>query len=214
MFKHKRSYRAFVPILVVFLALFVVACGGSSPTSTGSSGSGTPSSSGPKALKIIAVPKSLASSYWTIVENGVKCAASKLPNVNVVWNGVQTDTQISDQISLLQNYITQSPDGLLYAATDAKALYPVTQSAVTQNIPVFNFDSGTTPQTVPLFATDNTAAAAKAADLMGQLLNGTGKIAVLEFVPGSATNDQRVDGFKQELTAKYPNIQIVADQAD
>ncbi len=211
MFKQKWSYRAFVPILVVFLTLFVAACGGSNPTS---SGSGTPSSSGPKALKIIAVPKSVASSYWTIVENGIKCYASKVPNVNVVWNGVQTDTQISDQISLLQNYITQSPDGILYAATDAKALYPVTQAAQSANIPVFNFDSGTTPQAVPLFATDNSAAAAKAADEMGTLLNGTGKIAVLEFVPGSATNDQRVNGFKTELAAKFPGIQIVADQAN
>jgi ribose transport system substrate-binding protein len=197
--------------MVVFLALFVVACGGSSPTTTTGS---TPTSSGPKALKIIAVPKSLASSYWTIVENGIKCYASKVPGVNIVWNGVQTDTQVSDQISLLQNYITQSPDGILYAATDAKALAAVTQQAVSANIPIFNFDSGTNPQSVPLFATDNTASAAKAADEMGTLLNGTGKIALLEFVPGSATNDQRVNGFKQELTAKYPNIQIVADQAD
>ena len=212
MFKHKWSYRTFAPIMVVFLALLVVACG--STTSTSTSTSTTPTSSGSKTLKIIAVPKSLASSYWTIVENGVKCYASKVPNVNIVWNGVQTDTQVSDQISLLQNYITQSPDGILYAATDAKALAPVTQQAVSANIPVFNFDSGTTPQTVPLFATDNTAAAAKAADEMGTLLNGTGKIALLEFVPGSATNDQRVDGFKQELAAKFPNIQIVADQAN
>ncbi len=207
MFKPKRSYSAFAPIMVIFLALLVVACGGSS--------SGSPTtSSGPKSLKIIAVPKSVASSYWTIVENGIKCYASKVPAVNIVWNGVQTDTQISDQISLLQNYITQSPDGILYAATDAKALSPVTQQAVSAHIPVFNFDSGTIPQTVPLFATDNTASAAKAADEMGTLLNGTGTIALLEFVPGSATNDQRVNGFKQELTAKYPNIKIVADQAD
>jgi ribose transport system substrate-binding protein len=207
MFKQKQSYRVFAPIMIVFLALLVVACGGGSSSTTSTS-------SGPKSLKIIAVPKSVASSYWTIVENGIKCYASKVPGVSVVWNGVQTDTQISDQISLLQNYITQSPDGLLYAATDAKALYPVTQQAVNQHIPVFNFDSGTTPQTVPLFATDNTASAAKAADEMGTLLKGSGKIALLEFVPGSATNDQRVNGFKQELAAKYPNIKIVADQAD
>ncbi|HYX48914.1 MAG TPA: substrate-binding domain-containing protein, partial [Ktedonobacteraceae bacterium] len=209
MFKQKRSYRAFAPIMVVFLAFLVVACGGGGSATTSAS-----TSSGPKPLKIIAVPKSLASSYWTIVENGVKCYATKVPGVNIVWNGVQTDTQISDQISLLQNYITQSPDGILYAATDAKSLATVTQQAVSANIPVFNFDSGTTPQNVPIFSTNNTAAAAKAADEMGTLLNGTGKIALLEFVPGSATNDQRVNGFKQELQAKFPNIQIVADQAN
>src|SRR5947209_5233364 len=150
MFKQRRSYRAFAPIMVVFLALLMVACGGGSGPSTSST------SSGPKSLKIIAVPKSVASSYWTIVENGIKCYASKTTDVNIVWNGVQTDTQVSDQISLLQNYITQSPDGLLYAATDAKALASVTQQAVSAPIPIFNFDSGTTPQPVPLFATDNT----------------------------------------------------------
>ena len=34
MFKQKRSYRAFAPIMVVFLALLVVACGSTSTAST------------------------------------------------------------------------------------------------------------------------------------------------------------------------------------
>ena len=202
MFKHTWSYRTFALILAVSLTLVAAACGS------------TTTSSGPKTLKIIGIPKSLASSYWTIVENGLKCYATKVPNVNVVWDGVQTDTQVSDQISLIQNYISQKPDGILYAATDATALGPVTQQAISGGIPIFNFDSGTSPQNVPLFATSNSSAAAKAADQLGSELNGTGKIAILEFVPGSATNDQRVNGFKQELAAKYPNIKIVADQAD
>ena len=201
MFKHKWSYRTLALILAVFMTLLVAACGE------------TPAS-GPKALKIIGVPKSLASSYWTIVENGMKCYASKVQNVNIVWDGVPTDQQLDGQISLLQNYISQKPDGILYAAIDAKALHPINQQAKSAGVPIFSFDSGTDPQDIPLFATSNTAAAAKAADEMGTLLNGTGKIAILEFVPGSATNDQRVKGFKDELTAKYPNIQIVADQVD
>ena len=198
----KPSYYVFGTLMAVLLTMMLASCGGSSSTG------------GTKTLKIIAVPKSLASSYWEIVHNGVKCAASKVPNVNIVWDGVQNDTQVSGQISLLQNYITQSPDGILYAATDAKALATVNQQAAGANIPIFTFDSGTDPQTVPLFATSNTAAAAKAADEIGTKLNGKGKVAVLEFVPGSATNDQRVNGFKQELSSKYPNIQIVADQKD
>ena len=134
MFKHKRSYHKFAPIVAVFLALLVAGCGG-----------GNTPASGPKTLKIIGIPKSLASSYWTIVENGLKCYASKVPNVNVVWDGVQTDTQVSDQIALIQNYISQKPDGILYAATDAKALASVNQQAASAGIPIFNFDSGTDP---------------------------------------------------------------------
>jgi ribose transport system substrate-binding protein len=201
MFKLTRSYRVLASILAIFLTLAVAGCGGSS-------------ASGPKALKIIGVPKSLASSYWTIVENGMKCYASKTQNVNIVWDGVPTDQQLDGQISLLQNYISQKPDGILYAAIDAKALHPINQQATSAGVPIFSFDSGTDPQDIPLFATSNTAAAAKAADEMGTLLNGAGKIAILEFVPGSATNDQRVKGFKDELSSKYPNVQIVADQVD
>lgn len=205
------SKHMFSAILAIVLALVVVGCG--STTTTTSTG-GTSTSSGSSNLKIVVVPKTLGSSYWDIVQQGAQCAASKLQNVSIVWDGTTAETDVSGQISLLQNYITQKPNGIIYAATDAKALVQISTQATQQNIPVENIDSGTNPQPagVPLFATDNTASAAKAADLLGTALNGTGNIAVIEFVKGSATNDQRVNGFKTELAAKYPNIHIVADQ--
>jgi len=203
----KLSRRVTTTILAVLLALVVVGCGSTTA-------SGTPASSGPGSLKIVVVPKTLGSSYWDVVQQGAQCAASKLSGVNIVWDGTTAETDVSGQISLLQNYITQKPDGIIYAATDAKALVQVSTQATQAGIPVENIDSGTTPQpaTVPLFATNNTASAAKAADLLGAALNGTGNIAIIEFVKGSATNDQRVSGFQTELAAKYPNIHIVADQ--
>ncbi len=207
----KVSKHMFSTILAIILALVVVGCG--SATTTTSTG-GTSTSSGNSNLKIVVVPKTLGSSYWDIVQQGAQCAASKLQNVSIVWDGTTAETDVSGQISLLQNYITQKPSGIIYAATDAKALVQISTQATQQSIPVENIDSGTNPQpaNVPLFATDNTASAAKAADLLGTALNGAGNIAVIEFVKGSATNDQRVNGFKTELAAKYPNIHIVADQ--
>ena len=204
------SKHIFSTMLVIFLAIVITGCSGSGSTSTG----GTSTGSGNSNLKIIVVPKTLGSSYWDVVQQGAQCAASKLQNVNIVWDGTTAETDVSGQISLLQNYITQKPNGIIYAATDAKALVQVSNQATQQSIPVENIDSGTSPQpgNVPLFATDNTASAAKAADLLGTALGGTGNIAVIEFVKGSATNDERVNGFKTELAAKYPNIHIVADQ--
>ncbi len=183
--------------------MLLAACGSSTTTS------------GPAALKIVVIPKTLGSSYWDVVQQGAQCAASKYPNVSIVWDGTTAETDISGQVSIIQNYITQKPSGIIFAATDAKTLAPVAQQATSQGIPVANIDSGIDPQgNVPLFATNNTNSAAKAADTLGAALNGAGNIAIIEFVPGSATNDQRVNGFKTELAAKYPNIKIVADQAD
>jgi ribose transport system substrate-binding protein len=210
----RESSRVASTILMIVLALFVAACGqGSSSTGSGSSSGGS-SSSNSSALKIVVIPKTIGNNYWDTVQAGAQCAASKQTNVKIVWDGTTTETDVTGQITMLQNYITQKPSGIIYAATDAKALGNISNQATQQSIPVENIDSGTTPQPsdVPLFATDNTASAAKAADLLGAALGGKGKIAIIEFVKGSATNDQRVNGFKTELAAKYPNVQIVADQ--
>jgi ribose transport system substrate-binding protein len=39
------------------------------------------------------------------------------------------ETDVNGQVNLLQNFIQQGVDGLVYAATDAKVLYQVTKSA-------------------------------------------------------------------------------------
>lgn len=202
----------FTILLLAVLALQTAACGqvvqSTSGTTTTSGGNAAT-----KALKIAVVPKSLGPDFWEQVHKGAVCAASKQQNVTVQWDSVTTDTDVTGQINLLKNYLTQGVDGLVYAATDAKALAQVSDQAVTSKIPVVNFDSGTNPQpaTVPLFATDNVASAVKAADLLAQALHNTGKVAFIPFQAGSNTNDQRAQGFLQGLK-KYPGLQLVATQ--
>lgn len=189
-------------VVVLALATFVTACGG------GGGGGG-----GAKPLKIAVVPKAIGFDFWNSVRKGADCAASKQQSVSVVWNGVTAETDVTGQVSLLQNYITQKVDGLVYAATDAKALYQVSQQATQAGIPTINIDSGTTPQpdNVPVFKTDNVAGAKKAADFLAQAVGDKGKVALIEFEPGSQTNDQRASGFKDGLKG-HPNLQLVADQ--
>jgi ribose transport system substrate-binding protein len=198
-----------VAALIAVLLLVTAGCG----SGTGGGGSGGSSSSAGKQLNIAVVPKAVGFDYWTHVQAGAQCAAQKLGNVNVEWNGVAAETDITGQINLLNGYISRGVDALIYAATDAHALVPVTQRAQTAKIPVYNIDSGTTPQQVPLFATDNIKGANQVADLMNQYLHGKGDVALLEFQPGSMTNDQRKQGFIDGLK-KYPGLNLVADQAD
>jgi ribose transport system substrate-binding protein len=137
-----------------------------------------------------------------------------MTDVKVQWDGVTTETDVTGQVNLLQNFLTRQVDGLVYAATDAKVLAQVSRDALSQHIPVINIDSGTSPQpaTVPVFATDNIAAARKAADLLAEALGpGEHKIAFIPFRPGTVTNDQRTTGFKEGL-AKHPNLRLVAEQ--
>jgi ribose transport system substrate-binding protein len=179
------------------------------------SGASTPSSGGSasKALTIAVVPKAVGFDYWTHVEAGAKCAAAKLGKVAVDWNGVSAETDVTGQVTLLNGYIDRGVDGLIYAATDVKALLPVTARAQGARVPVYNIDSGTTPQQVPLFATDNLKGAHDVAALMNTYLKGHGNVAIIEFQPGTMTDNQRKQGFVQGLT-NYPGMHLVADQPD
>ena len=124
-------------VLAVF-ALQTAACGQVVQSTTTNSGGNKAT----KALKIAVVPKSVGPDFWEQVHKGAVCAASKQKNVSVQWDGVTTDTDVTGQVNLLKNFLTQGVDGLVYAATDAKALAQVSDQATKSKIPVVNFDSG------------------------------------------------------------------------
>ena len=193
--------------------LLTSGCGGVTVPGSGAGGDPKVKASGPITLAV--VPKAVGFDFWDSVRKGAECAASKMTDVTVQWDGVTTETDVTGQVNLLQNFLTRQVDGLVYAATDAKVLAQVTQDTLSQNVPVINIDSGTNPQpdNVPLFATDNVAAARKAADLLADALGpGEHNVAFIPFQPGTMTNDQRTTGFKEGL-AKHPNLKLVAEQS-
>jgi ribose transport system substrate-binding protein len=193
--------------------LLISGCGEVTVQGSGPGDGPNVKSSGP--ITIAVVPKAVGFDFWESVRKGAQCAASKLTDVKVQWDGVTAETDVTGQVNLLQNFLTREVDGLVYAATDAKVLAQVTQDAQSRNVPVINIDSGTDPQpdNVPVFATDNVAAARKAADLLAEALGpGDHNVAFIPFQPGTVTNDQRTTGFKEGL-AKHPNLKLVAEQS-
>lgn len=166
-------------------------------------------------IHLAVVPKSIGLDYWDKAHKGAQCAASQLgKSVSIVWNGVTDETDVVGQLDLLNNYVTEGVNGLVYAATDATALAGVTQNATSAGIKVTNIDSGTTPQPkgTPLLASNNFTGARMAADALARAIGGSGgKIAIIAFHAGSQTNDQRVQGFTGELK-KYPKLKLVGIQ--
>ena len=184
----------------------LAACGSGS---SGSSGSGSGSSGSTKTIAV--VPKSVGLFYWGTVHAGAMAAAKK-NHVNIIWKGTETETDVTGQENILQDFINRHVDGIAFAASDAHGLVGMANSAKAQGIPVVNIDSGLSPQTPPLVATDNIAAAGKAADILDQLV-GSGQVALLPFVPSAETSIQREQGFVNGLK-KYPGLQLVAKQYD
>ncbi|SFU84749.1 ABC transporter substrate-binding protein [Alicyclobacillus macrosporangiidus] len=184
----------------------------SNSTSATNSGTNATAVSGGKTYRIAVIPKAVGFDYWETVHAGAEAAAKDLGNVSIVWKGTSAETDINGQISMIEDFINQHVDALVVAATDAKALVPVLQQAQKSGIKVITIDSGTDPQVSDSFvATDNVHAAAEAADEMNKLLGGKGDVALIPFVPGASTSNQREQGFKDEL-GKYPGLHLVATQ--
>jgi ribose transport system substrate-binding protein len=203
----------FLAALMVATVL-AVACGAEVRESGGGQeGTGGGGKEGPISLAV--VPKAIGFSFWDTVQQGARCAASRNEDVSIQWDGVTQETNVNGQVDLLQNFVSQGVDGLVYAATDAKVLHRVTRNALDQGITVVNIDSGTDPQPdqVPVFATDNVAAAEKVPDLLAEQIGSEGgKIAFIPFQQGTRTNEAREKGFKRGLE-DHPELELVAEQS-
>jgi ribose transport system substrate-binding protein len=204
--------RTILVLLTVALAATLAACGAQVRESGGGESGG--SQEGP--LRIAVVPKAVGFDFWEQVRIGAQCAANEAggEEVQIQWDGVTAETNVSGQVDLLTNFTTQGVDGLVYAATDAKVLADVSRNALDQGLTVVNIDSGTDPQPeqVPVVATDNVAAAEEATEYLIEEMGGEGEVAFIPFQPGTATNDTRTEGFKNVLE-ENPNVELVAEQS-
>jgi ribose transport system substrate-binding protein len=212
--------RQIVAVLLAATFALVAAAACAQVRESGGGGQGGGGGKGENApVRLAVVPKAIGFDFWETVRLGAECAGQKAQgDVNVQWDGVTDERDVNGQVNLLQNFIQQGVDGLVYAATDAKVLADVSQQALDQGVTVVNIDSGTDPQPeqVPVFATDNVAAATKVPDLIADALKEKGKdggkVAYIPFQPGTATNDQRIEGFKNGMK-DHPELELVAEQS-
>jgi ribose transport system substrate-binding protein len=190
-------------------ALVLAAC----TSNTGSSGAATPTASGGGAKPYIPiVSKGFQHQFWQAVKKGAEQEAAK-ENVTVNFEGPASETQVDQQMDMLQAEFDKHPAAVCFAALDSKAAVPLLQKFKDANIPVIGFDSGVDSDIpVTTAATDNIAAAGTAADKLAAAIGGSGKVGLIVHDQTSRTGIDRRDGFLKEMKAKYPNIQIIGPQ--
>ena len=161
-------------VLAVLLGGCMVAgllagCGGSSSSSSSDSSSDSAKSDGDsgKGYHFEVVVKSFQSSYWQAAKQGIDTAAKEL-GVKCNTTGPNAESDIADQVNMLNNAINQNPDGIALAACDQNSVIEALQSAKDKGIPVVCFDSGVpdAPEgsVYATVVTDNGGAGAIAAD--------------------------------------------------
>jgi len=167
---------------------------------------------GGKTFRIAVIPKGTSHVYWQSLHAGTAKAAHDL-GVQILWNGPATEGQREEQFKIVEDMITRNVDDIVLAPLDNKALVPAIHEAAQAGIPVVIIDSAAdTDEYVSFVATDNYAGGAKAAETLGDLLHGKGRVILVRYSPGSASTMKREQGFEDTLKKKFPEMKIVADE--
>jgi rhamnose transport system substrate-binding protein len=97
-----------------------------------------------KEITAVDIPKLVGIGYFAATTKGQAEAAGELGNVKVSTDG-PTEANIDDQITFIDNYITQGVNAILFAANDPVAIAPVLKKALAAGIHVIGYDANAQP---------------------------------------------------------------------
>jgi ribose transport system substrate-binding protein len=164
---------------------------------------------------IAVIPKGTSHEYWKSIHAGAIKAQRELKgrgiNVKLFWNGPLREDDRDQQIQVVENFMTRRVSGIVLAPLDSQALVAAVANATLARIPVVIIDSAlNSDKYVSFVATDNYKGGELAAARMGELLGGKGRVIVLRYVLGSASNEARENGFIDTIKKKFPGIKIIS----
>ena len=188
-------------VLSTVMALSMVACGGATeeaPAATTETTETTETAETTEdSLHFEVLVKSFQSTYWQAAVKGINQACAEL-GVTANCNGPANESDIADQVQMLDAAIEAAPAGIGLAACDTKSVLDSLAVAAEKGIPVVCFDTGVenAPEgsVYATVATDNVAAGACAA---------TNMFPVIEAKIAAATADApvRIGEVNQDATA-------------
>jgi len=157
-----------------------------------------------------AVPN-LASSFWISATYGVQKAAEDA-GVDLVIVDAGGDANTVQQISQIQDLQQRGADAIIVGATNGKSVAPVVSQAMDAGISVVGLSSPPANDGLAsIVSADHYDMGRLQAECLGEVLDGSGEVAVMGGPSGQVWSDRRVDGFRETLAARYPDIEIIAE---
>jgi ribose transport system substrate-binding protein len=151
--------------------------------------------------------KSLANEFFVTMAEGAKThQAANATTYALIVNGIKNESDLAQQVALVEQMVAQGVDAIVIAPADSRALVPALAKAQRQGIVVVNIDNKLDAETlkqagiaIPFVGPDNRAGARSVgAALAGRLQRGD-KVAILEGIPTAFNAQQRRLGFEDAM---------------
>ncbi len=201
----KKLFQTLGPGFLVCV-LLLAACGGTTSTGGSTPTSGTGSSSN---LNIVFVPKQINNPYFDTAASGGQLASKDL---NGQFKQVGPSTaNAAAQVPFITSLTQQHVGAIVISGDDPNAVAPSLKQAMAQGVKVVSFDADVAPDARNVFINqaNSEQIGRSEVDLLAQQINSTGQIAVLSAASTASNQNVWIGFMKQELAAKYPNMQLV-----
>ena len=179
----------------------------------------TEQSKAPAKPKIALVMKSLANEFFSTMADGArKHQAAHSNDYDLIVNGIKNETDLAEQVNLVEQMVAQQVSAIVIAPADSKALVPVLKRAKQAGVLLINIDNKLDPDVlkeaalaVPFVGPDNRAGARRVGETLAKKLKTGDKVAIIEGIPTAFNGQQRRLGF--EDAAKAAGLNIVSTQS-
>lgn len=188
------------PLLALFIAAIALTACGPSSSSSGTTASGP---------KVALVMKSLANEFFqTMAEGAKKHQAAHAADYQLIVNGIKNETDLAEQVGLVEQMVAQGVQAIVIAPADSKALIPALKRAQAAGVIIINIDnqldSITLKEaglTIPFVGPDNRAGAKAVGEVLAKKLKAGDEVAIIEGVMTTFNSQQRRAGFADAMHA-------------
>ncbi len=171
-----------------------------------------------KEYRIALVMKAVTNPFFHAMEQGAKAEAQKL-GIQLLPASVERETDIDQQISLVENFIVKQVDAIVIAPASSQGLVPVLKRAQDEGIYVVNIDNPLDKEAMkeqglecPFVGSDNERGASIATHALVAYMGCAGEVAMLEGIPGVTNAELRKAGFLS-VVEDTPGVELVSTQS-
>lgn len=162
-------------------------------------------------FRLAVVPMGTTHEFWKAIHAGAKKAADEL-GVEIIWKGPLKEDDRNEQIQIVETMMDAGVDALILTPLDDRALMTPVAEAKARGIPTVIFNTALKGDDfIAYVSTDNWRGGVLAAERIGELMEGRGKLILIRIIEGVEGNRQREEGFLQTIRSRFPGISILSD---
>jgi ribose transport system substrate-binding protein len=164
------------------------------------------------------VLKTLNNPFFIELADGAREAADSL-GIELLVQAPDREIDVEKQMQIVENLLQTDVDVLALAPSGSREIVPAVVKANQAGIPVVVVDTRVDAAALAaaggrvetFIGSDNVNGGRIAGQFVARALNGQGRVAIVEGIPGHETGDSRLRGFREAI-AEHPGIEIVASQ--